>query len=144
MGLQFWYKIRRRHYGGAVYEGRYPLPASRPSQSSAPPATPRTTALVQRYRIHRLIDRGLLQFSDRLGAAEWRQVQAELQILDPSLRGLTLHIDELILATRRVAMENGGSDGVANLTEAAAFQTWANDLVEALEQYRRDCEAVIA
>jgi hypothetical protein len=99
---------------------------------------------VQRYRIHRLIDRGLLHFPGRLGAAEWRQVQAELQIFDPSLRGLTLHIDELILATRRLAMENGGSDGLATLTDAAAFQTWANDVVEALEQYRRDCEAVIA
>jgi hypothetical protein len=141
MDDEFWTKIRRRDYDGALYERGYfvsPAPPRFTEPERDRPPSPRTKALMQRYHIHRLIDRGLAHFPSRLAAAEWRQVQAELQMFDPSLRGLILHINELIAATRRVALENGDSYGVWNLMEAAAFHTWANELVEALEQYRRE------
>jgi hypothetical protein len=101
-------------------------------------------ALLQRHHICLLIERGLSDFPGRLGAAGWRQVQTELLMFDPSLRGLPLHIGELIAITRRAALENGGSVGAWNLREAVGFHAWANTLIEALERYLRDCAAVRA
>jgi hypothetical protein len=87
------------------------------------------------------MDRGLLRFPHRLGAVAWRQVQ-ELQVFDPALPGLILDMDELIVATLRAATGCEGSYRYWNSMKLESFQTWAKELVEALEQYRRECEAL--
>jgi hypothetical protein len=145
MADEFYKKIRERDYEGALYERGYarsPAPPVFAEPEPTTPTTPHSKALLQRHRVCLLIERGLSNFPDRLHGGDWRQIQAELQTFDPTLRGLRVHINQLIATTRRVALENGGSYGVWNLMEAASFQTWANDVVEALEQYRRDCEAL--
>lgn len=142
---EFWKKIRRRDYAGALYERGYFLSSAPPPLGEPEPTTPRTPhakAVLQRHRVCLLIQKGMSTYPDRVDAAYWSPVAEMLQQLDPSLRAIILHINELIDMTRRVALENGGSHGVWNLMEAASFQTWANELTEALQQYRMDCEAL--
>ena len=103
------------------------------------PPTAVERAFLQRSRVCRLIDRGLANHPGRLNAHQWQQVQTYLQILDPTARWLPLHVAEVIETTRRAADEQGGSYGAWHLVGAASFQTWANDLVAALEQYQTDC-----
>ena len=144
---QSYRKVRAGGQIGGLYESGYfvpPPPAFRPS---APPATPRTPvekAFHQRTRVCRLIARGLTNHPDRLRASEWRRVRTYLQIFDPTTSWLPRHLAEVIETTRRVAAEQGGSFGPWNAMEADSFQTWAIDLVGALEQYRRDCQAIDA
>jgi hypothetical protein len=128
---EFHEKIRKGDHNGALREP--PIPPS-----------PHAQALLLRERLCFLIDSGLRSHPTRLNEKQWRQIQSELRGFDPSLRSLTNYLAELIALTQRIAIEDGGSHGVWNLMEAASFQTWAGDLVEASAQYRQACEALHA
>jgi hypothetical protein len=142
MGREFWNRIRQRNYMGALSGRSHFRAPARPHSAkleSETLACPRKNALLQRDRIHCLMDRGLSRFPHRLGAVAWRQVQ-ELQVFDPAVPGLILDMDELIVATRQAATESEGSYRHWNSMKLESFLRWANELVEELERYRRDCE----
>ena len=129
----FWPKIRRRDYQGA--------PPRFGATEPPPSLAPSPEALLLRHRICLLIEGGLAAHRDRLDPDYWRQVEAELWMCDPGVPGLVPFLTQLMASTRLIAVEHRGSHDVWNVMEAAGFQAWAIELVEAVEQYRRHCEA---
>jgi hypothetical protein len=106
------------------------------------PSSPRVQALVRRHEICLLIDRGLTYHGHRLFSDYWRGVQTDLREIDAGEGRLPLVLAQVIKVTDQVAIQCGESYGPWNLMEAAAFQTWAKDVVAALERYGRDCESL--
>ena len=109
------------------------------------PTTPPTSleqAILHREALGRLFDRGLTHFPYRLDPQQWTQERCVLRMLEPTVAWLPVHLKAVIETTRRVAVEQRASSGIWSRLQAASFQTWTRQLVEALEQYRHDCEAL--
>jgi hypothetical protein len=135
-------QLRRRDDEGGSYQRDYLSPAP-PRFADAGLTTLLTSqsALHQRDRICLLIETGLSLHGDRLDPDYWRGVEADLWAFDPSFPGFAELLTVVIEETRQFAVQQSGNHGVWNLIEAASVQMWAKDVVRALEQYRRVCEA---
>jgi hypothetical protein len=104
--------------------------------------TPLERAILRRQWVCGLIDHGLLHHPYRLDPHQWTREKCVLRTLQPTLKGLSLHLQAVSERARRVADEQTDRARIWDRMERTRFQRWANDLVEALEQYRRDCEAI--
>ena len=144
---EFYKYLRKRDYDGALRVNGYYVSRPGTITSKREPTTPRSAhsgALDQRHRVCLLIERGLTHHGHRLFHNYWRALQTDLQQIDPGAARLRLVLGDAIRVTQQVAVQCGESLGVWNLMEAAAFQTWAENLVAALKQYRRICGAADA
>lgn len=124
--------------------GRYVSPSGFRAGGTGTPATMTLveSAILHRQRACRLIDRGLVHHPCRLDSYEWAREKCVLRMLEPTVKWLPLHLQSLIDTTRHVAVEQAGSYGIWGRMRAASFHAWTNDLIEALQQYRRACEAL--
>lgn len=65
-----------------------------------------------------------------------------LEKTDAATPGMAEALDDLIDQWRRFGAESGQSRGVWDLMAAAGFQTWMDELIAAMEQYREACAAL--